>query len=95
MSKKPKVDNNDKVDNDEIFKETMIEYKAYMLTSGYDEELIDDRFITHAIKTKRKDLLQNRKRKKQRQVEKYRMVTNYEPTFPDIRKAFSKFRNIF
>ena len=23
------------------------------------------------------------------------MVTNYEPTFPDIRKAFSKFRNIF
>ena len=32
-----------------------------MLTSGYDEELIDDRFITHAIKTKRKDLLQNRK----------------------------------
>ena len=84
-----------KVDNDEIFKETMIEYKAYMLKSGYDEELIDDRFITHAIKTKRKDLLQNRKRKKQRKVEKYRMVTNYEPTFPDIRKAFSKFRNIF
>ena len=22
-------------------------------------------------------------------------MTNYEPTFPDIRKAFSKFRNIF
>ena len=85
----------DKVDNDEIFKETMIEYKAYMLKSGYDEELIVDRFITHAIRTKRKDLLQNRKRKKQRKVEKYRMVTNYEPTFPDIRKAFSKFRNIF
>ena len=51
-----------------------------MLKSGYDEELIDDRFITHAIKTKRKDLLQNRKRKKQRKVEKYRMVTNYEPS---------------
>ena len=66
-----------------------------MLKSGYDEELTDDRFITHAIKTKRKDLLQNRKRKKQRKVEKYRMVTNYEPTFPDIRKAFSKVRNIF
>ena len=85
----------DKVDNDEIFKETMIEYKAYMLKSGYDEELIDDCFITHAIETKRKDLLQNRKRKKPRKVEKYRMVTNYEPTFPDIRKGFSKFRNIF
>ena len=66
-----------------------------MLKSGYDEELIDDHFITHAIKTKRKDLLQNRKRKKQRKIEKYHMVTNYEPTFPDIRKAFSKFRNIF
>ena len=73
----------------------MIEYKAYMLKSGYDEELIDDHFIAHAIETKRKDLLQNRKRKKQRKVEKYHMMTNYEPTFPDIRKAFSKFRNIF
>ena len=59
-----------------------------MLKSGYDEELIDDRFITHSIKTKRKDLLQNRKRKKQRKVEKYCMVTNHEPTFPAIRKAF-------
>ena len=42
----------DKVDNDEIFRETMIEYKAYMLKLGYDEELIDDHFLTHAIKTK-------------------------------------------
>ena len=49
----------DKVDNDEIFKETMIGYKAYMLKSGYDEELIDDHFITHAIEAKRKGLLEN------------------------------------
>ena len=73
----------------------MIEYEAYTLKSGYDEELINDHFIAHAIRTKRKDLLQNRKRKKQRKVEKYRMVTNYEPTFPDIRKVFWKFRVIF
>ena len=73
----------------------MIEYKAYMLKSCYNEELVDDHFITLAIETKRKDLLQNKKRKKQRKVEKYRMVTNYEPTFPDIRKAFSKCRDIF
>ena len=78
----------DKVYNDEIFKETIIEYKVYMLKSGCDEELIDDHFITHTIKTKRKDLLQNRKRKKQRKVEKYCIVTNYEPTLTDIRKAF-------
>ena len=36
---------------------------------------------------KRKEVLEKKKRKKNVQIETYRMVTDFEPTFPDIRKA--------
>ena len=73
----------------------MIDYKAYLMKSGYEEELVDEKFSSHVVTTKRKDLLRNKKMKKQRnEITKYGMVTNYEPTFPDIRKAFRKFKHI-
>ena len=85
----------DRIDDDKIFKDTMIDYKAYLMKSGYEEELVDEKFSSHVVTTKRKDLLRNKKRKKQRnKITKYRMVTDYEPTFPDIRKAFRKFKHI-
>ena len=85
----------DRIDDDKIFKDTMIDYKAYLMKSGYEEELVDEKFSSHVVTTKRKDLLGNKKRKKQRnEITKYRMVTDYEPTFPDIRKAFRKFKHI-
>ena len=43
---------------------------------------------------KRKEVLKKEKRKKNVQIEKYRMVTDFEPTFPDIRKAITRFRHI-
>ena len=75
----------DRVENDEIFKNAIIQYKAYLLKSGYDEELIDKRIISCAVRVKRKDLLKKRKQKRTNDIEKYRMITDYEP---DIRKGF-------
>ena len=39
-------------------------------------------------------MLEKKKRKKYVQIEKYRMVTDFEPTFPDIRKAIKRFGHI-
>ena len=40
-------------------------------------------------------ILKNKKKKKQRnETTKHCMVTDYEPTFPDIRKAFKKVKHI-
>ena len=50
----------DRVENDGIFKE----YKRYLLKSGYSEELIDEKFINFAVKVKRKEVLEKKKRKK-------------------------------
>ena len=68
------------------------------MNSGYEEEHIDKIFIPFAVRKKRNDLLRpsgeriNKERSKQ--IRKYRMVVDYEPTFPDIRTAFRKFRSI-
>ena len=35
----------DKVKDDSIFKETLVEYKTYLLKSGYSEENINKKFI--------------------------------------------------
>ena len=85
----------DRIDDDKIFKDTMIDCKAYLMKSGYEEELVDEKFSSHVATTRRKDLLRNKKRKQHRnEITKYCMVTDYEPTFPDIRKAFRKFKHI-
>ena len=33
----------DRIDDDKIFKDTMIDYKAYLMKSGYEEELVDEK----------------------------------------------------
>ena len=44
------------------------------------------------MKNKRSLILKdNGKKKQQETFQKYRFVTEYEPSFPDIRKAFRKF----
>ena len=40
----------DKIEDDGIFKETLVEYKAYLLKSGNPEENINKKFIDFAIK---------------------------------------------
>ena len=85
----------DKVEDDNIFKETLVEYKAYLLKSGYNEQNINEKFINLAVKKKRSHILKdNGKKKQQKTFQKYRFVTEYEPSFPDIRKAFWKFDHI-
>ena len=85
----------DKVEDDNIFKETLVEYKAYLLKSGYNEQNINEKFINLAVKKKRSHILKDNEQKKQQKTfQKYRFVTEYEPSFPDIRKAFRKFDHI-
>ena len=47
------------------------------------------------MKKKRSHILKdNGKKKQQNTFQKYRFVTEYEPSFPDIRKEFRKFDHI-
>ena len=84
--------------DDKIFKETLIEYKAYLMKSGYKEVHIDQKFIPFAVKKKRNKLLRpstddNNRKSDHREIKKCKMIIDYEPTFPDIRVAFRKFKS--
>ena len=48
-----RTNRSDKVEDDSIFKETLVEYKAFLLKSGYPEENSNKKFIDFAIKKKR------------------------------------------
>ena len=77
-------------------KKSLIEYKSYLMKSGYEEEM--KICVPFSVRKKRSDLLRpseeriNKERSKQ--IRKYRMVVDYEPTFLDIRTAFRKFTSI-
>ena len=67
-----------------MFKEAPIEYKEYLIKSGYDEKNVDKKLINFAVRYKRKDILESKiKKKRKSPMKKYRFVTNFEPTFPD------------
>ena len=40
----------DNVKDDQIFKDTLIEYKTYLMKSGYEEEHIDKIFVPFAVR---------------------------------------------
>ena len=76
----------DKINNDVMFKEALIEYKAYLIRSGYDEKNVDEKLINYAVRYKRKNILENKIKKKSKSpMKKYHFVTNFEPTFPNIK----------
>ena len=78
-----------------MFKEALIEYKAYLVKSGHDEKNVDKKIINFAVRYKRKDILENKiKKKRKSPMKKYRFVTNFEPTFPDIKTGFNKFKHV-
>ena len=83
----------DSVKDDQLFKDALIQYKAFLLKSG---DLIDKKFINYAIKNKRKSILKRNHERKERkkEIRKYRFVTDFEPSFPSIKTAFKKFKNI-
>ena len=81
---------------DFLFKDTLVQYKAYLLNSANKEEDIDRQFIDFAIKNERKKkLLQDNCNtdKKKPPMTKYRFTTDFEPSFPAFRKAFTKLKN--
>ena len=53
----------DRIENDKLFKGTLIHYKAYLIKSGYKEADINKTFINFAIKRKRKSILKRKIRK--------------------------------
>ena len=61
----------------------------------YDEQNINEKFINLAMKKKRSRIRKDKGKKKQQETfQKYHFVTEYEPSFPDIRKVFWKFDHI-
>ena len=79
----------DKIKNDVMFKEALIEYKAYVIKSGYDEKNVDKKLLNFTVRYKKKDILKNKiKKKRKSPMKKYRFVTDFEPTFPDIKTGF-------
>ena len=84
----------DREPGDSLFVKNLIQYKAYLLHSGYDEETIDNHFIRVA-KMRRKSTLKpenrrNRNRNEKRRV--YSFVTSWDPMFPNIGKAIKKLK---
>ena len=74
--------------------ENLREYKGYMITSGYEEKVIDKEFgkLAHVS---RKDVLYKKKREnRKKDARKYRFVTAYEPAFPDIKIVLMKHQHI-
>ena len=79
-----------------LFVKNLIQYKAYLVHSGYDEEAIDKQFIKVA-KMKRKETLESKPKKnrfgpKQR---KYNFATTWDPMFSDIGRAIRKLVPLF
>ena len=69
-----------------MFIGALIEYKAYLIRSG---------LINFAVRYKRKDIHENKVKKKRKSpMKKYHFVTNFEPTFPNIKTGFQKFKHI-
>ena len=49
----------DRIENDKLFKDTLIHYKAYLMKSGYKEADINKKNINFVIKKKRKSISKN------------------------------------
>ena len=48
-----------------MFKEALIEYKAYLIKYGNDEESVDKKLINFAMRYERKDILENKIKRKE------------------------------
>ena len=71
----------------------MINYKAYLLNSGYEAGHIDRSFIKVA-KMKRNTTLRPKTAMCSLGAKKLNFVMTFDPSFPDIAKVIRKFSNI-
>ena len=49
-----------------MVKQILIGYKAYLIKPGYDEENVDKKLINFAMRSKRKDILENKIKKRRK-----------------------------
>ena len=74
----------DRIENDQIFKRKLVEYKAHLMHSGYKSNLIDRKFLK-VIKKKRSKSIANREEVDLRCAStKYNSATDFDPGFPNI-----------
>ena len=64
------------MEQNQFFVDNLIKYKAYLLHSGYDSEMVDKQFVKVA-KMKRKETLKTRTKPKQGR--KYNFLTTWDP----------------
>ena len=83
----------DRIDGDTLFKENMINYKAYLLNSGYEARHINRSFIKVA-KMKRNTILRPKRAMCNQGAKKFNSVMTFDPSFRDIAKAIRKFSNM-
>ena len=83
----------DQIEDDTQFKKNMINYKAYLLNSGYEARHIDRSFIKVA-KMKRNRILRPKRAMCNQRAKKLNFVMTFGPSFPDIAKVIGKFSNI-
>ena len=82
---------------DRTFTDKLVEYKGYLLDSGYNSQQTDKQFLKVA-QIPRKKLLKGRQSKKQNRQEdrdmKINFVVSHDPTFPDIGKTINRHDHI-
>ena len=83
----------DRIEDNTLFKKNMINYKAYVLNSGYEARHIDRSFIKVA-KMKRNTTLRPKRAMCNQAAKKLNFVMTFDPSFPDIAKVIRKFSNI-
>ena len=77
----------DNYENDRVFMEGLREYKGYLLDCAYEEDNVKKSFFK-AFKTKRCKALEGKKYVGDKQ--KINFVTEFDPSFPDIRMILKK-----
>ena len=82
---------------DKTFMDKLVEYKGYLLDSGYNSQQTYKQFLKVA-RIPRKKLLKGRQSKKQNRQEdrdmKINFVVSHDPTFPDMRKTINRHYHI-
>ena len=80
-----------------MFVDNLVKYKADVLQSGYNSDIVDKHFIRVA-KLKHKAVSEGKLPSKHKQGDthsrKINFVTSWDPMFPDINKTLRKFQHI-
>ena len=73
----------DRIENDQIFKRNLVEYKAHLIHSGYKRNLFDQKFLK-VVKKKKLKAIASKEMDLRCASRKYNYVTDFDPRFPNI-----------